>query len=72
MSGKLHYQEHNIEEVFDHFADAFESPAGMEIRKVTPHYDPRRGSVIFAIYMEPTDGAPTSDAPAADSPTTDH
>lgn len=36
----------------DYFIDGFENPDGRVIRKVTPHYDPRRGSVIFAIYTE--------------------
>lgn len=52
MSGRLDYQEHTIEEVMDYFIDGFENPDGRVIRKVTPHYDPRRGSVIFAIYTE--------------------
>lgn len=66
MAGQLHYQEHDIDEVFEYFAAAFNAPEGMAIRNVKPHYDPRKGTVIFAMYLEPTE-----DAPAADTPTSD-
>lgn len=67
MSGRLHYQEHTIEEVFNFFADAFESPKGEVITKVTPHYDPRRGSVIFQIYVEPSTEEATPDSDPAEN-----
>jgi hypothetical protein len=65
MAGHTHYEEKDIEEVFDYFADAFQPPAGMEIRKITPHYDPRKGTVIFAMYLEDVD-------PPADEPLDPH
>lgn len=61
MAGHTHYQEHDIDEVFSYFADEFNAPEGMEIRKVTPHYDPRKGTVIFAMYLEDVD--PPADLP---------
>ena len=53
MKGRVHYQQHSIEEVMDYFIDAFREPNGEVIRRVVPHYDPRRGSVIFEMYLEP-------------------
>lgn len=57
MSDRLQYSEHPIEEVFDFFADAFEDPKGMKITRAIPHYDPRVGTVIFKLYLEPTGDA---------------
>lgn len=67
MAGQIHYQEHDIDEVFEYFADAFQNPEGAVITKVTPHYDPRRGSVIFQIYTEPREEAEKPLAALAES-----
>jgi hypothetical protein len=45
--------EFSIDEVFDYFAKDLKAPKGYTISRVTPHYDPRRGQVIFLCYCEP-------------------
>lgn len=67
MSARVEHAEHSIEEVFDFFADAFEAPEGMRITRAIPHYDPRVGTVIFKLYLEPDAGSRTDpESPISD------
>ncbi len=54
----VHFQKHEIAEVMNFFAKDFQAPAGMEIRNVIAHYDPRSGTVIFEMYMAPVPPTP--------------
>jgi hypothetical protein len=47
------HAEFEIGEVFEYFAQGLECPKDYTISNVTPHYDPRLGTVIFRCYCEP-------------------
>ena len=48
---KMRYQEHDINDILKYFVDGFKCKPGQKIENWEANYDPRKGKVIFTLFV---------------------